>query len=150
MGPKPEAAAPTAAAEQQQREPLPTWWLVFIGGFCFCPAVTNSIVLPLLFPPLVEKIVGPVHKAGTLGLLSTAGFSLALSMPFLGMLSDRMHGTFIGRHFGRRRPFMVVGQLLNSSGLVVLALANRIETLMLGYMLLCKSTALLVMRAMTV
>jgi MFS family permease len=122
---------PTVALQ----EPLPAWWLLFLGGFCFCPAVTNNCVLPLLLPPLVEWIVGPAHKAASLGMLSTAGFSLGLSMPFLGMLSDRMTGAF-GRRFGRRRPFIIVGQLLNSAGLVVLALATSFGALTLGYMML--------------
>ena len=56
-------------------------------------------------------------------------------MPFLGMLSDRMTGS-LGQRFGRRRPFIVMGQLLNSAGLVVLAFATSIETLTLGYMML--------------
>eukprot|EP01048_Picozoa_sp_COSAG05_P020681 COSAG05_NODE_3579_length_1982_cov_14.750929_1_plen_368_part_00 len=146
---RPDDALHAADDGGAQKEPLPAWWLLFLGGFCFCPAVTNNCVLPLLLPPLVEKIVGPAHKAASLGMLSTAGFSLSLSMPFLGMLSDRMTGSF-GQRFGRRRPFIIAGQLLNSSGLVVLALATSVELLTLGYMMLYAGNILAWVPYMTV
>jgi hypothetical protein len=138
-----------ASHDDDERKALPAWWLLFIGGFCFCPAVTNNCVLPLLIPPLVEQIVGPERKAASLGLLSTAGYVVALSMPFLGMLSDRMTGPF-GKRFGRRRPFMVAGQLLNSGGLVVLAFATSVESLTAGYVMLYGGNVLAWVPYMTV
>lgn len=69
---------------------LPTWWLCFLGAFCMVPAITNSIVLPLLLPPLIEGLVGQARKAACLGVLSSVVYVLGLSMPFLGTLSDKI------------------------------------------------------------
>jgi MFS family permease len=106
---------------------LPNWWLCFLDGFCMVPAITNSVVLPLLLPPLIERMVGQEKKAGALGVLSSVVYVLGFSMPFLGAISDRMGGSSFGRRFGRRRPFIVLGQLCNSGGLCALMFAERFE-----------------------
>ena len=97
------------------------------------PAITNSVVLPLLLPPLIEQLVGPQRKAASLGLLSSVVYVLGLSMPFLGAFSDKCHNTRCGRRFGRRRPFIVAGQLLNSSGLFSLLFATTFTYILLGF-----------------
>eukprot|EP01043_Picozoa_sp_COSAG02_P026264 COSAG02_NODE_1507_length_12231_cov_56.431751_9_plen_77_part_00 len=58
------------------RAPLPVWWLAFLGVFCFVPAVTNSMLLPLMLPPAVADMVGDNRKAAALGLLTSVQFIL--------------------------------------------------------------------------
>ena len=123
------------AAPLLERQPLPHWWLAFLGVFCLVPAVTNSMVMPLLLPPLVEKLVGDDKKAASLGLLSSAQFVVSLAMPFIGTWSDKCTGTFALR-FGRRRPFVVVGCLLSTCGLVLLRLASTFPMVVLGFAVL--------------
>ncbi len=117
------------------RRPLPVWWLAFLGVFCFVPAVTNSMLLPLMLPPAVADMVGDSRKAAALGLLTSVQFVLGLSMPFLGTFSDKCTGSF-GRRFGRRRPFVVLGCMLSTTGAVLLKLANTFPTTMVGYSVL--------------
>ena len=118
---------------------LPYWWLLFLGSFCFVPAVTNSMVLPLLLPPIIERIVcaGSATcpaKGQLLGLLSSVVYGLGLSMPFIGMASDRCSGQLA--RYGRRRPFIVAGQLTNTTGLVILTFAEQYTPILIGYCLL--------------
>jgi MFS family permease len=117
------------------RAPLPGWWLAFLGVFCFVPAVTNSMLLPLMLPPAIAEMVGDSRKAAALGLLTTTQFSVSLAMPLLGTLSDKCTGAF-GRRFGRRRPFVVVGCVLSTTGAVLLKLSDSFPTVVVGFAVL--------------
>ena len=56
-------------------------------------------------------------------------------MPFIGTWSDKCTGSFALR-FGRRRPFVVVGCLLSTCGLVLLRLASTFPMVVLGFAVL--------------
>jgi MFS family permease len=66
------------------------------------------------------------NKAVTLALVSSPGLLVALvSNPLFGMLSDRTKG-----RWGRRRPYILVGTLVNVVGLGLMALSPNILTMM--------------------
>ena len=130
-----EAHAALVTQSGAGRSPLPVWWLGFLGVFCFVPAVTNSMLLPLMLPPAVAEMVGDTRKAAALGLLTSVQFILGLAMPFLGAMSDKCTGS-IGRRFGRRRPFVLIGCVLSTTGAVILKLSNTFPSTVVGYSVL--------------
>src|SRR6185437_4894666 len=68
------------------------------------------------------------NKAVALALISSPGLLVALvSNPLFGMLSDRTRG-----RWGRRRPYILGGTLLNIVGLFLMLAAPNILTLMLA------------------
>jgi len=68
------------------------------------------------------------NKAVTLALVTSPGLLVALvSNPLFGMLSDRT-----ASRWGRRRPYIVAGTLLNIVGLFLMMAAPNIITLMLA------------------
>ncbi|HEY7347363.1 MAG TPA: MFS transporter [Ktedonobacterales bacterium] len=68
------------------------------------------------------------NKAVALALVSSPGLLVALvSNPLFGMLSDRTAG-----RWGRRRPYILGGTLLNMVGLALMLAAPNIITLMLA------------------
>jgi MFS family permease len=68
------------------------------------------------------------NKAVTLALITSPGLLVALvSNPLFGMLSDHTHS-----RWGRRRPYIIGGTLLNMVGLVLMVIAPNVITLMLA------------------
>jgi MFS family permease len=66
------------------------------------------------------------NKAVTLALISSPGLLVALvSNPLFGLLSDRTPG-----RWGRRRPYILIGTLVNVVGLALMAVAPNIIFLM--------------------
>src|SRR5579862_5956976 len=66
-------------------------------------------LLAVVLPAQIETIVGPAHKEGYNGIVQAIGAGAALVItPIAGALSDRSRS-----RFGRRRPFMVVGALID-------------------------------------
>jgi len=77
---------------------------------------SNGLIVPLL----VQKFVGPEQQATAFGRLRLYTLMVALLVQALiGMLSDRST-----LRWGRRRPFILVGTLLNMAGMVAIGLAS--------------------------
>ena len=93
------------------------------------------MLLPLMLPPAIAEMVGDSRKAAALGLLTTTQFIISLAMPLLGTLSDKCTGTF-GRRFGRRRPLIVVGCTLSTTGAVLLKLSDTYPATVVGFAVL--------------
>eukprot|EP01047_Picozoa_sp_COSAG01_P048074 COSAG01_NODE_4651_length_4848_cov_27.984839_1_plen_405_part_10 len=103
----------TAQPEQPAEEYVfPTWWLYVQASFMAAPAISNSLILPLLIPPRVKQLVGEQRKAAALGAITSFQTMIQLTAPVLGALSDKLQTPC-----GRRRPFIIVGQLSILAGI---------------------------------
>ncbi|MBJ7609140.1 MAG: MFS transporter [Candidatus Dormibacteraeota bacterium] len=82
--------------------------------------------------PVGAKLVDPVNKDILVGKVTAAGGVFALLVPIaVGWLSDRT-----ATRWGRRRPWMVAGSLINVIGLILLSLAGTAYFLVGFYLLL--------------
>ena len=84
---------------------------------------------PIVLPALLLNYVPDPKKNTYLGLLTFAGLLLALVLqPLAGAASDNWNS-----RFGRRRPLMVIGTVLDFAFLAVLAWTGGLLWLILGY-----------------
>ncbi len=122
------------------------WGLISIGIFWLALNFHWTAMLIVILPSQVEALLAHSYlqtqganlagladfvnnnKAVTLALVTSPGLLVALvSNPLAGMLSDRTAG-----RWGRRRPYILGGTLLNVVGLFLMAVAPNIITLMLA------------------
>lgn len=90
---------------------------ICISAYWFATNFLWGAMLSLVLPNQVEYLI-PGLKAQALGLISSLTAIVALVVPLIaGALSDRC-----AHRWGRRRPYMVTGILLNLIGLVLMAL----------------------------
>ncbi len=88
----------------------------------------------IILPSQVFKIVGDANKGVALAFVLVPGAFVALiSNPLFGLLSDKTRGRLAV--WGRRRPYILVGTLINIGGLVWMALARDIPSLAIAYMI---------------
>jgi MFS family permease len=88
----------------------------------------------IILPSQVASLVGNLNKGTALAFILAPGAFVALfANPLFGWLSDRMHGRLAA--WGRRRPFILVGTLVNVGSLIWMANAHDLPTLLLGYIL---------------
>jgi MFS family permease len=77
----------------------------------------------------VNSIEGIDRAPGSLALVASVGALVAMvGNPLFGRISDRTSG----RH-GRRRPWMVIGVVLGSLGILIVAVAPNIAVVLLGW-----------------
>ena len=112
---------------------LPPWWLLLQGSFMAAPALSNSLVLPLIIPPRITALVGQQHKHAALGLVTSVQTAITLAGPLIGAWSDKWPCP--ARTCGRRRPFVLFGQAAIVGGLFCMHLAPTIELLNCSYQL---------------
>ena len=76
-----------------------------------------------VFPQTISEMFGHEDKALVLASVGTIGCVIGFMGPFTGSLSDRLPEMFpeFCARWGRRRPFIVVGQLLSNVGLIMIA-----------------------------
>src|SRR5215831_6935728 len=122
------------------------WGLISISLFWLALSFHWTAFLIIILPSQVEALLAHSYvqghvfnqsalndfvnnnKAVALALISSPGLLVALvSNPLFGMLSDRTKG-----RWGRRRPYILVGALVNLGGLGLMAAAPNILTLMLA------------------
>ena len=122
------------------------WGLASISIFWLALSFHWAAIIVIILPSQVEALLAHSYlqshafnqdalntfinnnKAVALALVSTPGLLVALfSNPLFGMLSDRTFG-----RWGRRRPYIVGGTLLNIAGLLLMAVAPNIITLLLA------------------
>ena len=88
----------------------------------------------IILPSQVFKIAGNTTKGIALAYVLVPGAFVSLfANPLFGMLSDRTHGRLAA--WGRRRPYILFGTLVNVLGLVWMAASRDIPTLALAYVL---------------
>jgi MFS family permease len=131
----PEAQDPGATARVTAASGRPDATRVS-GSFIVLYALAYTGTVLLFLAPLlvslslkVNALVG-THRAPTsLSLVAGTGAFIAMfANPFFGRLSDRTTS-----RLGRRRPWMVVGLLGGSLGILVVALAPDIRTVLVGW-----------------
>jgi MFS family permease len=101
----------------------PRWYdFISINLFWLGLNIRNNAVGAIFLPFLVDQFARPEIRNTTLGEIRTAGLVIAmLVQPAMGLLSDRSTS-----RFGRRRPFIFVGVLLDLVFLASMALAFNI------------------------
>jgi MFS family permease len=136
------------SAAKQSEAPIPKrslGGLIAISLFWLALNFHWSALLIIILPSQVEALLAQSYlhahvfnqsalsdfvnnnKAVTLALISSPGLLVALvSNPLFGMLSDRTTS-----RWGRRRPYIVGGTLLNLIGLFLMAVAPNVVTLTL-------------------
>ena len=112
---------------------LPAWWLLLQSSFMAAPALSNSLVLPLIIPPRITALVGQQHKHAALGLVTSVQTAITLAGPLIGTWSDKWPCP--AKTCGRRRPFVLFGQAAIVGGLFCMHLAPTIELLNCSYQL---------------
>ncbi|MGH2481966.1 MAG: MFS transporter, partial [Ktedonobacteraceae bacterium] len=102
----------------------------FALAFRFHWAALGIIILP----SQVLKIVGDANKGAALAIVLVPGAFVSLfANPLFGWLSDRTGGRLAV--WGRRRPYIFIGTLVNVAALVWLAVARDIPSLAVAYAL---------------
>ena len=115
----------------------PGWLdLVAVNLFWLGLNLRNNAVGSIFMPYLVERFASPELRNTALGGMRTAGLVIAmLVQPAMGLLSDRSTS-----RFGRRRPFLLLGVLLDVVFLLWMAMAGSYWTLLAVVMLIQVST----------
>jgi len=94
--------------------------------------IRNNALTAIFIPYLVVEFSRPEMKNTALGAMRTAGLIIAmLVQPAMGLLSDRSTS-----RFGRRRPFIFVGVLLDLVFLAFIALAWDYWSLLVAVLLI--------------
>ena len=86
------------------------WYeLLALNGYQLGLSIASNVISPLLLPALVLVFMPPEKKNTYTALVYVAGLAVAMFIqPVMGMFSDRSTSKM-----GRRRPFILVGALLN-------------------------------------
>lgn len=92
------------------------WYeLLSLNGYQLGLSMASNVISPLLLPALVLVFMPPEKKNTYTAVVYVTGLAVAMFIqPVMGMLSDRCTSKM-----GRRRPFILVGALLNILFLVV-------------------------------
>src|SRR5258706_5986293 len=89
----------------------------FLSCFWFAYNFQWGALLAIVLPSQITAIVGDQKKELFNGLIPPLGAALSLFVtPLAGAISDRSSS-----RFGRRRPFLLVGTLVNLAFLLVMA-----------------------------
>lgn len=110
--------------------PVPTGWIARLGlaGVGMCAGWFGPIQVLL---GLQAAALTPDHKEATLSLVTGIGAAVStLANPLAGAFSDRTTS-----RWGRRVPWVVGGTLVGAIGLVVLAVADSVPLMVLGWCL---------------
>lgn len=124
-----EIKAPALRLVEEKAEPPPTLTFYIVYSL----AVTSAFMLLLTqvtitLPIRVGQIL-PDGKGQALGLILGAGAIFALvANPLAGMLSDRTDS-----RFGRRRPWIVVGYVVATVALAIIAWTDNLYVILLGW-----------------
>ena len=86
------------------------WYeLLSLNGYQLGLSIASNVISPLLLPALVLAFMPPEKKNTYTALVYVTGLAVAMFIqPVMGMLSDRST-----HKRGRRRPFIILGALLN-------------------------------------
>lgn len=104
--------------------------LVWLSVFWFAINFQWGALLTVVLPVEILRFVPETQKGGALGLLLATGALIALTVtPVAGALSDRSASLL-----GRRRPFIVVGTLLNCLGLIGMHYASAYAWFLVAFL----------------
>src|SRR3954447_24305958 len=124
----------SAAEAEFHESPSPTqrvgWGFVLLYTLAFLS--TSLLFLAPLLVTLalkVNSLVGVERAPGSLSLVAGIGGLLSIvANPFFGRMSDRTSS-----RWGMRRPWMVIGLVGGSAGIVVIALAPNVAVVLVGW-----------------
>src|SRR5438034_2966316 len=129
--PPEEGAMPNAALEAAAPAAHRVGW-GFISLYTLAFISTSLVFIAPLLVTLalkVNSLVGIERAPDSLALVAGVGALLAMvGNPFFGKMSDRTSS-----RLGMRRPWMVIGLVGGSVGILVLALAPNIPVVLLGW-----------------
>src|SRR5215469_4567403 len=117
------------------RLPKVRWTQILaISIFWFALNLHWSALGIIILPSQVFKMVGDAQKGEALALVLVPGaFVSLIANPLFGMLSDRTRGRLAA--WGRRRPYILFGTLVNVAGLIWMATARDIPSLAIAYVI---------------
>ena len=105
---------------------------VALAAFWFGLNFHWAPILAVLIPYQVIHLLPRTQQGSGIALITGAGAVFAVLLPpLVGAYSDRLQTPW-----GRRRPIMVSGSVLNAVGLIVLMTATSFQSLILGYLLI--------------
>jgi len=105
---------------------------VSISVYWFGLSYLWNSIHPIVLPSLVPLMAPPNLKGSALGIMTSIGLILAVIVqPVAGAVSDRSTS-----RWGRRRPFILLGTLLDLLLLLGIALAGNYWLLLAAYLLL--------------
>ena len=105
------------------------WNYVAISVYAFALSYLWNSMGPIILPALVPPLAPEALKGTALGLLSAVGLIVAVIVqPVAGAVSDRSTA-----RWGRRRPYILVGALLNLVFLAIIAASGNYWLLFAGY-----------------
>lgn len=108
--------------------------IIAISIFWFALNFHWAAIGTIILPSQVFKLVGQLHQGEALAYILVPGAFVALiTNPLCGLVSDHTRGRLA--NWGRRRPYILVGTLINVAGLIWMALAPDIPSLALAYIL---------------
>lgn len=111
----------TAAITSPEKGRLSAFQQAMLSFYWFSISVHWTAILIVTFPSQAVFIAGDEFKGRGVGLVLAFGALVSMiAAPFFGAFSDR-----ISTRWGRRRPFIVVGTLMNILGLLALAYLPR-------------------------
>ncbi len=113
-------------------KPMRWYDYITVNLFWFGLNVRNTAVGSVFTPYLVALFVSENLRNSALGFISTAGLVIAmLVQPAAGLLSDRSTSPF-----GRRRPYIAVGTMLDLVFLIAIALSGNFTMLLIATLLI--------------
>ena len=120
---------PTAAPANSTVEPV-GWGFIALYALAYIGTILLFLAPLLVSLSLkVNDLVGTDRAPNNLSLVAGVGAFLAMfANPFFGKLSDRTTS-----RLGMRRPWMVIGLLGGSAGILVVALAPNVGVVLVGW-----------------
>jgi MFS family permease len=123
---------PDVLAQRSARPGLPRVGPGFVVLYALALLSTSLLFLAPLLVTLALKVnalVGAERAPNSLSLVAGVGGLLSIvANPFFGRMSDRTSS-----RWGMRRPWMVIGLLAGSSGILAIALAPNIPIVLVGW-----------------
>ena len=94
---------------------FPNWWFFVIPCQYYLEWMLGGCLWGIVWPHTISQVFGDNNKALVLGALGTMGTVIGFASPLVGSLSDRLPEYFPNfcARWGRRRPFIALGQGLN-------------------------------------
>lgn len=106
--------------------------LLSINSYSFGLSFLWNTLHPIVLPAILLNYVPDASKNTYLGLLTFLGLVLAmLVQPISGTISDRSTS-----HWGKRKPFIALGTIVDMGVLVFIAFTNTLTGIFLGYIVL--------------
>jgi MFS family permease len=130
-----EASADFTAQQSAISLPRLRWTQILAISIFFLALNLHWAALGIIIiPSQVLKIAGNFNKGTALAYVLVPGAFVALiSNPLFGMLSDKTGGRLAA--WGRRRPYILFGTIINAGGLIWMATSHSITSLAIAYVI---------------